>query len=303
MENRKRVVIIAGPTASGKSALALELARLLDGVIINADSMQVYRDLAILTARPDANETFAVPHRLYGIFSGDEICSVGKWRGLALQEIAEAERTGRLPIFVGGTGLYLRALEEGLADIPDIDPAFRRKAEQLMAISGPEGFHLALSARDPATAATLRPSDRQRLVRAWEVLEATGQGLVAWQATQTKPTKDEPDRNYRRILCLPPRDWLYERINCRLETMLEAGGLAEIEDLKAKGFNTKLPVMKALGVPHFLRHLDGELALPEALAKAQQETRRYAKRQYLEDLPEEPYSTDFIEEIINFLMA
>lgn len=315
MEKKKRVVVIAGPTASGKSALALELAKSRKGVIINADSMQVYRDLSILTARPQSSETSEVPHRLYGIFPGDEVCSVRTWRKLALEEIAAVTREGRLPILVGGTGLYLRALEEGLAEVPEIPPRYRKEAEALLAKAGPEALHRSLSERDRATAARLKPTDRQRLIRAWEVLEATGQSITTWQAAPVQAGAFELSLDYRRILCLPPRDWLYARINRRLEMMLDQGALEELERLSQKGLDPSLPVMKALGVPHFLSYLSGEISLPDALEKAQQETRRYAKRQFTwfrHQVPEggtlrlgapggPPYPTEITKEIEKFL--
>jgi tRNA dimethylallyltransferase len=318
MKGRDRVVVIAGPTASGKSALAIELAKRCGGIVVNADSMQVYRELAVLTARPNEAETAAVPHRLYGFCPGDSPCSVGKWRALACREISAASAAGHLPFVVGGSGLYLRALEQGLADIPDIDPSHRATAEERLARMGPAAFHEALAEVDPKTAARTRPSDRQRLIRAWEVIAGTGRGLADWQAAQgAAATQGTHGLTYRRLLCLPPREWLYARIDGRLESMLTQGALEEVARLADKGYDSKLPVMKALGVPHFLAHCRGDISLPDALARAQQETRRFAKRQFtwfrhqmpargtlrLEQPLIPPFEETFLKRLQAFLLA
>ena len=273
------VIVMAGPTASGKSALALAVARAFDGVIINADSMQVYRELRILTARPDAAAMAALPHRLYGCLSGEEACSAGRWRSLAVQEIVAATRSGRLPLVVGGTGLYLRALARGLAPVPPVPAAVRAAARQRHAALGGAAFHAALAARDPVMAARLHPSDSQRLVRAWEVLEATGRSLADWQATSDAAAQKGPALKLLQFVLLPPRDQLYAACDARLEAMVAAGALEEVRELLALGLDPALPVMKVLGVPELARHLRGELTLEAALAAAQQATRRYAKRQ------------------------
>ncbi len=273
---RPPVLVVAGPTASGKSAIALALAEDLRGVIINADSMQIYRELEILTARPGAADLARVPHRLYGILAGTERCSAGRWRDLALEAIQAARAAGRLPILTGGTGLYLRSLQEGLAAIPPIDAAVRAAATARHGALGPEAFHREVAERDPAAAARLHPNDSQRLIRAWEVVEATGRPLSDWQ--------DSPDQapapcRFLNIVLQPPRADLYARCDARFDAMLTAGALAEVEALLALRLDPSLPVMKSLGVPDLARHLAGEVSLAEAKEAAQQHTRRYAKRQ------------------------
>ena len=273
---RPPVVVVAGPTASGKSALALDIAEAFGGVIVNADAMQVYRELEILTARPDAAALGRAPHRLYGVLPGAEVCSAGRWRDMALAEIAAARAACRLPLVVGGTGLYLRALTRGLAPLPPVPAALRRAVRQRHRELGGAAFHAALAARDPATAARLEPGDSQRLIRAWEVLEATGRPLAEWQAADSGA--DTPYR-FLCIALMPPRDALYAACDRRFLGMVEAGALDEVRALLALGLDPQLPVMKALGVPELAAHLDAALPLERAVARTQQATRRYAKRQ------------------------
>jgi tRNA dimethylallyltransferase len=271
-----KLLVIAGPTASGKSALASAAAAEFGGVVINADSMQVYRGVPILTAQPTAEEQARLPHRLYGAFAPDQLCSAGIWRGLAAGACAEAWAQGRLPVVVGGTGLYIRSLVEGLSPIPDIPNAVREAARALFATLGNARFHERLAARDPVMAARLDPGNSQRLVRAWEVLEATGRSLADWQAD---PREGGLDAESLTLLLAPPRDALYQSCDARLVKMLDQGALGEVAALAALGLDPALPVMKALGVAEFAAHLRGELPLADALARAQQSTRRYAKRQ------------------------
>lgn len=270
-------ILIAGPTASGKSRLAIELARAVDGVIINADSMQVYRELRVLTARPDDTELAAAPHRLYGITSVREPFSVGRWLELALAEIAAARAAGRLPIIVGGTGLYFQALTEGMAEIPSIPENVRTKARGLLDEIGAIALHEILAQRDPVMAARLKPTDSQRLVRAYEVMEATGVSLADWQQRPaTTPTLPGP---WQGFVLQWPRAELYRRCDERLAAMLDQGALAEVKALAELDLDPGLPAMKALGVPDLLRLHRSEIGWTEALAAAQQATRRYAKRQ------------------------
>jgi tRNA dimethylallyltransferase len=295
-----RVILIAGPTASGKSALALALAERLDGVIINADSMQVYRELTILTARPGAADLARAPHRLYGVLPGRERCSAGRWRAMAVAEIEACHDAGTLPIVTGGTGLYLRALEKGLAAVPAVPAEARAAAEALHAELGGAAFHTALAARDPAMAARLRPSDRQRLVRAWEVLQATGRSLADWQGDGTGdgdgPANGGPaPYRFRFLVCLPPRAAVYAACDARAHAMIAAGALAEARALLALSLDPALPVMKALGVAALGRHLAGALSLEAAIAAMQRQTRHYAKRQMTwlrtQLMPEHPEAT------------
>jgi tRNA dimethylallyltransferase len=269
------VILIAGPTASGKSGLALELAAALHGTIINADSLQVYRDLRILSARPGAVALARVPHRLYGYLDAAERGSVGRWRALALAEIMAAHAAGRLPIVVGGTGLYLRALQYGLAAIPPIPAAIRAEAAELYRVLGGAAFREHLAALDPVSAARLPPGDRQRLMRAWEVVRATGRPLGIWQA---RTAAASPHR-FLSVLLAPTREALYAACDARFRAMIDAGALDEVAALGERGLDPALPAMKALGVPELLRHWRGETLLDDAVAAAQQATRRYAKRQ------------------------
>ena len=273
------VLVIGGPTASGKSALAVALAALLGGEVINADSMQVYRGLPILTAQPDAATQARVPHRLYGLLELDERCSAGRWRTMAVAAITAARARGKVPIVVGGTGLYLRALMTGLAEIPDTPPELRaRLAARLEAIGAP-AFHGELAARDPEMAARLQPTDRQRLIRAAEVIEATGRSLAQWQR-ETKPTlAGEAALRFHRVLVAPPREALYAACDGRFQAMIERGALAEAQAMAQRGLDPALPSMKALGLPALIGHLRGEMALEGAIHQAQSATRHYAKRQ------------------------
>jgi tRNA dimethylallyltransferase len=271
-------IVIAGATASGKSALALDLAAEFGGTIINADSMQIYRDLPILTAQPDAASMAKVPHRLYGTLPLDDPATAARWAELAGAEIKAAWAAGRPPFLVGGTGLYLRALLEGFAPIPDIDPRYRVEAQTLLAELGAAGLHARLQERDPETAAKLRPSDSQRLMRAWEVLSATGKPLAWWQSQPSAPPVAIE------ALCLvtaPARGALYAACDDRLVTMVAKGAVEEVAAARRAyaGADQEQAGFKALGFRELARHLDGELSLGEAVAAAQQATRNYAKRQ------------------------
>jgi tRNA dimethylallyltransferase len=275
-EPSQTVLIVFGPTAAGKSALALRLAEVLEGTIINADAMQVYRDLEILTARPGPAELARVPHRLYGVLPGDTPCTAGLWRGLALEQIEAALAAGRRPMLVGGTGLYLKALREGLAPVPEIPATVRAATAEAYDKVGGEAFHARLAERDPAGAARLHPNDRQRLIRAWEVLEATGRTLADWQSAVANG--GAPYR-FATVVILPDRVALYRRCDKRFAEMLAAGALDEVRTLLARAYDPHLPVMKSLGVPELAAHLRGELSLEAATEAARRKTRRYAKRQ------------------------
>ena len=269
--NQKRALLIAGPTASGKSALALDLARKWNGVIINADAIQVYADLRILSARPLAGEEAQAPHRLYGHTGSREAYSVAGWLAEARRELAAAWEQGLLPIVAGGTGLYFRALERGLAEVPPIPGDIRARWRDF---SG--DLHGELAGRDPLMAQRLLPSDRQRLARALEVIEATGRSLRDWQRDgQSQAALAGID--IERIFMDVPRDELYGRAEIRFEQMMRAGGLDEVRPLL--GLDPGLPVMKAIGVPELRAHLLDKLPLDEAVAAAKLATRHYIKRQ------------------------
>jgi tRNA dimethylallyltransferase len=275
---RPKAILIAGPTASGKSAAALELARRVDGTIINADSMQVYRELSVLTARPGPSEEAQVPHRLYGIVSAAEAYSVGRWVNDAASAMRDAWDAGRLPILVGGTGLYFKALTQGLAPVPDIPPEvriyWRNEAERL----GPTALHAELGARDPSLAARLIPSDSQRIVRALEVIDATGISLAEWQSGGTAPPVLVAETALKLVVA-PEREPLYAVIDRRFDRMISESALEEVRALAGLELNRGLPAMRAHGVRELLACLDGAMSLEEAVAKAKTSSRRYAKRQ------------------------
>ncbi len=251
------------------------MAGLYGGTIINADSLQIYRDLRILTARPDQAAQARVPHRLYGFLDAGERGSAARWRALALDEIAEATRAGRLPILVGGTGLYLRAIEEGLAPVPDIPAEIRQEAVELHRTLGGIAFRERLARLDPAAAQRLFPGDKQRLIRSFEVVRATGVTIGTWQ----QQTKSESRYRFGTILLAPPRDRLYAACNARFAQMIEAGALAEVKALAARRLDPSLPAMKAVGLPELLSYLRGDVLLDAVIAAAQRSTRHYAKRQ------------------------
>lgn len=270
------MIVVAGPTASGKSACALALARAFDGVVVNADSMQVYAEVRVITARPPADEEAAAPHRLYGVLPVSEACSAGRWLDMAAAEIDAARAAGRLPIVCGGTGLYLKALMEGLSPIPDIPGAVRGEARALHARLGGEAFRSALAALDPASAARWPAGDTQRLLRAYEIVKATGRTQGDW--ARDSPVKKVAAR-FAAVVLVPRREILYPAIDARLDAMMAAGALDEVRRLHAMGLDRALPVCKAVGVRELLAYLDGEMDLAAAVAKAKQASRNYAKRQ------------------------
>jgi len=269
-------LIVAGPTASGKSALALDLAEQLGGVVINADSMQVYSELRILTARPSPEDEARVPHRLYGVRPAAAAGSAAWWRAAALAEMAEARAAGLLPILCGGTGLYFSAITDGLAEIPDCGEDARAEARRILAEDGPIALHGALAKVDQASAARLRPSDSQRVARAWEVWRGTGRGLAAWQAAGG--AVPAPWR-FSAILLDPPREELRAAIATRFSAMLAAGALEEARALLALGLDPALPAMRAHGVPELAAYLRLDISLAEASRRAELVTGQYTKRQ------------------------
>lgn len=273
-----KAVLIAGPTASGKSALALELALATGGIVINADSMQVYRDLRIITARPTAADEARVPHRLYGHVDAAVNFSAGAWVSDAAKALDEARAQGRLPIFIGGTGLYFKALTAGLSVVPPVPAEVRDDVRARLERNGVEALHAELARRDPAAAERLNLRDRTRIARALEVIEATGRSLLDWHREGQPPLL--PKGSFRAVFLAPERDELYARIDTRFDAMLGAGALMEVERLAARHLDPLLPAMKAHGVPALTRHLRGELSLEEAASIGRADTRHYAKRQF-----------------------
>ncbi|RMF14432.1 MAG: tRNA (adenosine(37)-N6)-dimethylallyltransferase MiaA [Alphaproteobacteria bacterium] len=309
-------IVIAGPTASGKSTLGLQLAERLSGTIINADSMQVYRDLDILTARPGVAELRRVPHRLFGVRDAAFPASVGWWHVEATREIRQVWLEERVPILIGGTGLYLKSLFEGLSAIPAIPESVRRSVRARMAEEGPRALHAELVRRDPYWAERTPPGDRQRITRALEVLEASGRRLSEFFAERTPGALERTCAEGRvlRLVLAPPRAKLYQRIERRFTQMIEHGALNEVRRLLERGLDPELPAMKAIGVPPLIAHLKGEIDLEAACALAKRDTRRYAKRQMTwarhqfadwdwPEWPSEEADTDVLDQLADGIVA
>ena len=271
-----RVIVVAGPTATGKSALALRVAEKFNGVLINADSIQCYRDLPILTARPSAADEARAPHRLFGFLGPRELLSAVTWADRAATEIQTAKAESKVPILVGGTGLYLMALMEGFADIPAIPDEIRVEARDMTARIGPSYMHRMLAERDPETAARISVNDPQRIARAWEVLEATGQPISWWQAQSKRPPLEA---SYFSVQLMPVRETLYDLCNQRFDAMMAAGAVDQVRALAATGVSDQAPVMRALGARELAAHILGGGALAGAVEAAKAATRHYAKRQ------------------------
>jgi tRNA dimethylallyltransferase len=282
-----KAVLIAGPTASGKSALALELAQKTGGVVINTDSMQVYRDLRVITARPTPAEEADVPHRLYGHVDAAVNFSAGAWVTDAAKVLAEVRAQGRLPIFAGGSGLYFKALTRGLSAVPPIAAEVREDVRARLERDGVEALHAELAVRDPASAERLKPRDRTRIARALEVVEATGRSLTDWHRQGLPPLL--PPGEFSALFIAPDRDALYARIDARFDAMLTGGALEEVAELASRNLDPLLPAMKAHGVPALIRHLKGEITREAAAETGRADTRHYAKRQFTwfrQQLPE-----------------
>ena len=270
-------LMVAGPTASGKSALAIDLARAFDGVVINADSMQIYKDLHILTACPDAKEQSQAPHRLYNVLDGSDICSVGKWMALVTSEVRAARNEGKLPILCGGTALYLNAAQHGLSSIPDIPLELHEAVIAEHKEKGGAVMLAELALDDPETASRLNARDSQRITRAVEVYRHTKRPLSAWQKD---PQQGQLSGQAFNFFISPDRHHLYKRIDRRFEAMWDTGALPEVEALLARHLDPKAPIMKAVGVPQIADYLAGHCSKQEAIFEAQKQSRRYAKRQF-----------------------
>jgi tRNA dimethylallyltransferase len=273
-----KAVLIAGPTASGKSALALDLARNHGGVVINTDSMQVYRDLRVLTARPTPEEETLAPHRLYGHVDAAVNFSAGSFVADAAKVLAEARAQGRMPIFVGGSGLYFKAITRGLSAVPPIPSEVRDSVRARLDRDGVEALHAELARRDPVSAERLKPRDRTRIARALEVVEATGRSLADWHREGLPPIL--PQGAFAALFLAPERAQLYARVDARFDAMIKTGALDEVAALAARDLDPLLPAMKAHGVPALIRHLRGEIALDGAAEFGRADTRHYAKRQF-----------------------
>ncbi|WND02076.1 tRNA (adenosine(37)-N6)-dimethylallyltransferase MiaA [Temperatibacter marinus] len=277
----KHTILIAGPTASGKSAFALMLAKKMNGVVINADSMQVYRDLRILTARPSQEEEAEAPHKLYGYLDASDVCSAADWTVDAIKEIRAAQARGQLPIVVGGTGMYFRFLLEGVATIPKIEPAIRESVRQECEQYGSEALHARLREIDPPLFKKLHSADSQRICRALEVWLSSGKALSEWQK-KNEPgpllSEDQEGVVHKYVLSLD-RETLYDRCNLRFDLMMEQGTMNEVENLNRRGLDSNLPCMKSLGYPDLIRYLNKEVSLEVAIENSKMQTRRFSKRQ------------------------
>lgn len=272
-KEQRDVLIIGGPTASGKSGLALDIAQKKNGVVINADSLQIYRGLPLLTAQPSENDLQTAPHRLYAVLAPDEVCNAATWRTLALTAIDDTLHENKLPIVVGGTGFYIKTLLEGISPIPEIDPVIRAELVQKQKEMGNPAFHAAFEKIDPVMAKKLDPLNTQRVMRAWEVLIGTGKSLAEWQALP----REKPPAHLRMIVIslLPEREKLYQQCNGRFKKMIADGALDEVRSFQHEGS----PLTHALGFQELSAHLSGQLSLEDAVEQAQQSTRHYAKRQ------------------------
>ncbi|MEH6527388.1 MAG: tRNA (adenosine(37)-N6)-dimethylallyltransferase MiaA [Sneathiella sp.] len=271
-------LLLAGPTASGKSALAVAIAQEFDGVIINADSMQIYSGLHVLTARPSPEEEAAAPHRLYGILAPEDYCTAARWRDMALTEVESARNAGKLPIVVGGTGLYFDILTKGIAEVPKISEDLRARLRDKQQLEGNAVIHAMLREKDPAMAETLNEGDTQRLLRALEVVEETGIPLGDWHRKAPNGPILEGARLW--LALTPERQWLYDRCDRRLDWMIEFGSaLDEVRELRNRRLDSTLPALKALGVPELIQFIDGEMELEAAVNRIKMLTRRYSKRQ------------------------
>lgn len=273
-----RVVLIAGPTASGKSLAAATCAARLDGIVVNADAMQVYRDLLLVTARPGAPEFELAPHHLFGHVDGAERYSVGRWLEDVAPILMAAGRRNQPVVVAGGTGLYFRSLLEGLSELPDVPGRIVQKWRRSLKEDGPWALHAVLMSRDPEAADSIDANDGQRIVRALAVREATGKSIRHWQAKAARPLV-KPGEIIAKAALIPRRDVLYERIERRFDEMIRQGAVEEVAALLERHLDPDLPVMKAIGVPELAAHLAGELSLEEAVVKAKTASRRYAKRQ------------------------
>ncbi|MEP2104113.1 MAG: tRNA (adenosine(37)-N6)-dimethylallyltransferase MiaA [Parasphingorhabdus sp.] len=273
-KDKKDVALIVGPTASGKSALALELAKKQPSVVINADSAQVYADLQVLSARPSEEEMEGITHRLYGYIDGADTCSAARWASDAKAEIAAAHDRDELPILVGGTGLYVRTLLDGIAPIPEIDPAVRAQVRDLEVADAYE----VLLEEDPVSAGKLKPRDSSRIMRALEVVRSSGKPMDYWHAHMAGGIADQIVLHP--LVLLPPRDWLYERCDRRFQIMLDSGARDEVAQLLDRNLAKDCPVMRAIGVPEIIAMIKGDSSQEEAAAQTMAATRQYAKRQY-----------------------
>lgn len=277
----KSTILIAGPTASGKSAFSLMLADALNGMVINADSMQVYKDLRVLTARPSIEEEAQAPHKLYGYLDAEQVCSAADWVKVAIVEIRKAQAEGKVPIVVGGTGMYFKFLVDGVANIPAVDADIRRAVRMECEDKGSECLHGQLQDCDPSSFERLHPSDSQRICRAIEVFRSTGKSLSQWQQNNEPGPLWQDDQNgdvYKYVLSID-RESLYDRCNRRFDLMLEQGMMDEVKALKARNLDSTLPCMKSLGYPDLSRYLDSIETLEKAIENSKMQTRRFAKRQ------------------------
>ncbi len=309
----KKTIILSGPTASGKSALALFIAQKFDAVIINCDSKQLYKEIPIITAQPTADEMAQIPHELYGCISVAEHCSVGRWIDMVKPVIDKTHADGKIPMLVGGTGMYIKYLTEGIPQMPDIDEEIRTQVRAQIQEEGSAVTHTKLAAIDPDIAAKLEPGDSQRIARAMEVIRQTGKSLLYWQ--QQKAEAIYPADSFIKFFLSPPREKVYENCNSRFVKMLDAGLMDEMKALDAMQLDPELPSMRSHGVPEMLAYLHGNMTLEEAVEQSQQNTRHYIKRQFtwfrnqmkdtvcLDDFDIDAVKTKMLKELKQFLLT
>ncbi len=310
---KQPIIILSGPTASGKSALALFIAAEIDAVIINCDSKQIYREIPIITAQPTEAEKQTVEHNLYGVISAAEDCSVARWIELAIGAISAARAKNKIPLLVGGTGLYIKYLTEGLPNIPDIEDDIRAKVRDRLAEIGSVQLHQELTKIDAEMAEKLKPNDGQRIARAYEVIQQTGKSLLWWQQQKSQPFYSK--ESFQTFFLAPDREKVYENCNKRFVTMVNDGVIDEIKALDSMSLDATLPAMKAHGVPEILSYLHGNMTLDDAIDQAQKNTRHYIKRQFtwfkhqmqdvifLENLAKEQLKTEMLANISRFLLT
>ncbi|MDA0782761.1 MAG: tRNA (adenosine(37)-N6)-dimethylallyltransferase MiaA [Rickettsiales bacterium] len=275
MQRNKPVIILFGPTASGKSSLAMSVASKIDAVIINCDSKQLYKEIPIITAQPTEDEKNLIPHEMYGVISVSEHCSVGRWLDMVKPVIERAWAKGKIPMLVGGTGMYIKYLTQGIPQMPDIEEKIRQQVRRLVSKEGSEAVYAKL---DDVMRQKLEPSDRQRVARAYEVLLQTGESLAYWQEQPTIPVFN--DAAYHKFFLSPDRQKVYENCNTRFDKMIGEGVLGEMESLQKMNLSEELPSMKSHGVPELLAYLKGDMTIEDAVEQAKKNTRHYIKRQF-----------------------
>ncbi|MDB2414829.1 tRNA (adenosine(37)-N6)-dimethylallyltransferase MiaA [Rickettsiales bacterium] len=311
---KKPIIIISGPTASGKTAISIEVAKHYGNFeIINCDSKQFYKEMPIITAQPTKQERGDIPHHLFGVLSMKDSCSVTDWLDMALPIIKDVQKRGKVPLIVGGTGMYIKSLMHGLSPIPDIDPDIRRKVREMSLSQGSQAVYEKLKELDPQTAAKLNPGDSQRVSRAYEVILQTGKSLSYWHSLENK--MPYPEAEFLLFFVTPNRDWVYQRCNERFDQMIKQGVIEEIAALGDEDFDNELPSVRSHGVREMKAYINGQVSLEEAIKQSQTNTRKYVKRQFtwfnnqmdeaitINPMPGNDYKTQLFDKIDRFLLT